>query len=264
MEPLVIYGRTTCEDTAVTRSRLDALGVPYREMDIDLDPAARDRLIELAGGGLSTPTLVFGDRTLIAVEPGLRQLDELLTAAGYAVQAPAPVVYHGSRASVPVPLRTLPRVTGGDFSLELTRGRLQAAIFFAHGSTCLACSGYARQLAGQREALAEAAAIPIVVVADEPTAAPSWLREIGGEVVVLADAAGTWRSAIARTLAEPSDRPALIVVDRFAAARVGSFAAEAGGLITPAEATDWLRFLALECPECGAEIPWFEGDELTG
>ena len=38
--------------------------------------------------------------------------------------------------------------------------------------------------------------------------------------------------------------------------RNAPIAAEAGGLIDPSEATDWLRLLALECPECGGEIPW--------
>lgn len=264
-EPLLIYGRTTCEDTAVTRSRLRALGVPYREMDIDVDPAARDQLLEVGGGRLSTPTLVFGNGTPIAVEPSLRELDGLLSAAGYAVQPPAADVYRGSRAAVPIPARSLPRADrGGDFSLESESGLRQAAIFFAHDSTCLACYGYAKGLASQRRALAEEGAIPIVVVEDERAAASSWLREIPGDVAILADAAGAWKSAVVGTLDEPSDQTALIVVDRFLAPRVGSFASEAGGLITPEEATGWLRFLAIECPECGGEIPWFDRDQATG
>jgi mycoredoxin len=264
MEPLVIYGQTTCEDTAVTRSRLNALGVPYREIDIDLDPDARDQLLELGGGRLSTPMLVFGDRTLIAVEPSPRELDELLSAAGYVVEPPAAVAYHGSVASRRLPLRTLPQVAGGDFSLESISGRLQAAIFFAHGSTCLACYGYAKRLARQREALAEERAIPIVVVGSELAAASSWLHEIRGDIVILADAANAWKSAVIGALDEASGQTAMIVVDRFAAPRAGSFASEAGGLIAPAEATDWLRFLALECPGCEGELPWFDTDQASG
>src|SRR5450759_3400814 len=102
-EPLLMYGTATCEDTAVTRSRLRALGVPYREIDVDLGSRARDQLSELVGGRVSTPTLVFGDRALIAVEPSPRELDELLSAAGYTVEPPAAVVYHGSLASLRVP-----------------------------------------------------------------------------------------------------------------------------------------------------------------
>jgi glutaredoxin len=259
-----MYGTATCEDTAVTRSRLRALGVPYREVDIDLDAAARGQLAELVGGQTSTPTLVFGDRALIAVEPSPRELDELLSAAGYEVELPAPLVYHGSVASLRLPLRTLPQLAGGDFSLESISGRLQAAIFFAHGSTCLACYGYAKRLARQREALAEEGAIPIVVVGSELAAASTWLHGITEDIVILADAANAWKSAVTGVLDEAPGQAALVVVDRFGAPRVGSFASEAGGLIAPAEATDWLRFLALECPTCGAEIPWFDGDQATG
>ena len=223
-EPLLMYGTATCEDTAVTRSRLRALGIPYREIDLDLDSFARDQLSELVGGRISTPTLVFGDHALIAVEPSPRELDELLSAAGYAVEPPAAVVYHGSLASLRVPLRTLPQVAGGNFSLESISGRLQAAIFFAHGSTCLACYGYAKRLARQREALADEGAIPIVVVGSELATASSWLHEITEDIVILADAANAWKSAVVGELDEAPGQAALIVVDRFAAPRAGSFA----------------------------------------
>ena len=259
-DALLMYGAATCEDTAVTRSRLRALGVPFREIDVDLDPAARDRLSELERGRPRTPTLVFGDRALIAVEPSLQELDDLLTAAGYPVNSPVAAEYQGSRASFPIPLWILPSVGGNSFSLESIKGRLQAVILFAHDASCLACYGYAKRLAKQREALAEVGAIPIIVVRSEPEAASYWRHEIGEDVTILADEAGAWKSAVAGALDEPPGFAALIIVDRFAAPRAGSFAPEAGGLIAPAEATGWLRFLALECPECGGEIPWFDSE----
>jgi hypothetical protein len=82
--------------------------------------------------------------------------------------------------------------------------------------------------------------------------------------VILADAANAWKSAVVGVLDEAPGQAALILVDRFAALRAGSFASEGGGLIAPAEATDWLRFLALECPGCGRELPWFDGDQASG
>lgn len=48
---IVMYGSTTCEDTAITRSRLDALRVPNVEHLVDRDPAAREALGALTGGG---------------------------------------------------------------------------------------------------------------------------------------------------------------------------------------------------------------------
>lgn len=97
----------------------------------------------------------------------------------------------------------------------------------------------------------------------ELAAASSWLHEITGAIVILADAANAWKSAVIGALDEAPGQAALIVVDRFAAPRAGSFASEAGGLISPAEATDWLRFLELECPECGGEI-WSDSDQAIG
>jgi glutaredoxin/peroxiredoxin len=263
-DALLMYGAATCEDTAVTRSRLRALGVPFREIDVDLDPAARDRLSEFERGRPRTPTLVFGDRALIAVEPSLQELDDLVAAAGYPVNPPVATEYHGSRASIPLPLWILPSVGGNSFSLESIKGRHPAAIFFAHDAACLACYGYAKRLAKQCEALAEAEAVPIVVVRSEPEAAAHWRQEITEDVTILADAAGAWKSAVAGALDEPPGFAALIVVDRFGAPRAGSFALEAGGLIAPAEIAAWLRFLAPECPECGGEIPWFDGEVATG
>lgn len=46
------------------------------------------------------------------------------------------------------------------------------------------------------------------------------------------------------------------MLDRFAAPRAGSSTAEAGGLIDPSEAVEWMGFLILECPACAGEIEW--------
>jgi hypothetical protein len=76
----------------------------------------------------------------------------------------------------------------------------------------------------------------------------------GGRVLV--DPGGGWGAAIRTALGLPADQPALVLLDRFEAPRAISSAPEAGGLISPSEAVDWLGFVALDCPECGEEVAW--------
>ena len=114
----------------------------------------------------------------------------------------------------------------------------------------------ARQLAAQLNALAELEAVPVIVVEGTTGTVSEWRDGIADDVPILADADGSWKRAVAARVGADAGDALLLVLDRFAAPRAGSIAAEAGGLIDPSEATDWLRLLALECPECGGEIPW--------
>jgi glutaredoxin/peroxiredoxin len=252
---VLVYGSRTCEDTAITRSRLVALNVPFREIDIDADADALARVIEFEGRRV-TPTVVIGDGEAVVAEPTIERLEELLRSAGHQIEAPIARQIHGSVADRPIPLTTLSSALGGRFSFEELRGRLQAGIFFAHGTSCLACQGYARQLVGQADAMREADGIPIIVVPDEAEAARAWAAEVPAEALILADPGGAWIDAVKAIVGGVPDGVMLLVVDRYVAPRAVSIAAEAGGLIAPLEATDWLRFLALECPECGGEVDW--------
>jgi mycoredoxin len=82
--PLTLYGSTDCDDTQHVRERLHGLGIPFREVNIDHDPAAERFVIFINGGFRSTPTLVFGNgpRKLIFTEPSDEQLAEALAQAG--------------------------------------------------------------------------------------------------------------------------------------------------------------------------------------
>jgi glutaredoxin len=254
--PIVMYGAATCEDTAITRSRLVAIGIPFRELDVDLDAEAAREQRAASDGRRVTPTLVFGAGQLVVIEPTLEQLGEALVAAGHIVEPPEAIAYHDELASRPIPLRHLPTDLGDSFSIERLRGQRQVALFLGHDAECLACFGYARQLATQLNALAELEAVPVIVVAGTADTIAAWRRGIADGVPILADADGSWKRAVATRVGADAGDALLLVLDRFAAPRAGSIAAEAGGLIDPSAATDWLRLLALECPECGGEIPW--------
>ena len=252
---VLVYGARTCEDTAITRSRLVALNVPFREIDIDADAEGLARVIALEGRRV-TPTVVIGDGEAVVAEPTIERLEEVLRSAGHELEPPSARQIHGSVADRPIPLTTLSSAPGRRFSFEELRGRLQAAIFFAHGTGCLACQGYARQLVGQADAMRDADGIPIVVVPDETEAAQAWTAEMPAEALILADPGGAWIDAVKASVGGSPDGVTLLVLDRYVAPRAVSIVAEAGGLIAPLEATEWLRFLALECPECGGEGAW--------
>lgn len=246
--PLLVLGSATCEDTAVIRSRLVALGIPFHESDVDLDPAAADRMVALNDGQRVTPTLVFGADRLVVAEPTLERLGELLAIAGYTVEPPRAVDYHGELVTRSIPFQRLPAVDGGSVSLEALRGRRQVVLFLGHTSGCLACFGYARQLAARHEALAAADAVVLIVVDDDVDGALGWRHGISADVGILADSGGSWKREIARHVRMPADAADLLMLDRFGAPRAGSSAAEAGGLIDPSDAVDWMGSLDLECP----------------
>lgn len=252
---ILVYGAKTCEDTAIARSRLQALGLPFRDLDIDDDPAALARVIELEGHRV-TPTIVFAGGRAVVAEPSVETLDDLARAYGSPIEPPAPREIHGALADRAIPLRTLPRATGGQLSLEVWRGRTAAAVFFAHGAACLACFGYAKQLVRQAGPMEEADARPLVVVRDPPEAARHWAAELPEEALLLADPGGAWASAVGRLFAVEPDAVFLLVLDRYLAPRAISSASEAGGLAGPIAAVEWLRYLALECPECGNDVRW--------
>ncbi|MFQ5433285.1 MAG: glutaredoxin family protein [Anaerolineae bacterium] len=78
--PIVMYGSTTCDDTERSRNHLQALGIPFREVNIDHDPEAEQFVIFINGGYRSTPTLVIGEGKLktILTEPTNAELDKAL------------------------------------------------------------------------------------------------------------------------------------------------------------------------------------------
>lgn len=251
--PIVVLGSATCEDTAIVASRLRAIGVPFRNVDIDADPAAAQRVVSVNHGHRVTPTVIFGDDATVLAEPTLELLGKRLTAAGFDVEPPRAVDYNCELTARSIPVRHLDDERGGPFSLEQLRGRSQVALFLAHGAECLACYGYARQLTRRGEAFAEADGLPLIVIAGDP-AESGWRHGIDDAVTILGDPDGAWKRDVATCIGAHAGDAILVLLDRFGAPRAGSMAEEAGGLIDPAAAVDWLQFLAQECPECPGEL----------
>jgi mycoredoxin len=67
---LVMYCRSWCGDCARARVWLDERGIDYVEIDVEADPAARERAAELNDGRLHTPTFECGDRACVDFKRG--------------------------------------------------------------------------------------------------------------------------------------------------------------------------------------------------
>ncbi|HWB46917.1 MAG TPA: glutaredoxin 3 [Hyphomicrobiaceae bacterium] len=85
MTRVVIYTTQYCGYCRMAKRLLEHKGVAYEEIDVTGDWAARDRLIEKAGGRMTVPQVWIGDRhvggfdELYALERA-GKLDELLAA----------------------------------------------------------------------------------------------------------------------------------------------------------------------------------------
>jgi glutaredoxin 3 len=64
MNPLELYGTSTCPYTRDMREWLELRGVDFVEYDVEEDRAARDRLRAVAGPQRTVPVLVDGGKVV--------------------------------------------------------------------------------------------------------------------------------------------------------------------------------------------------------
>jgi mycoredoxin len=72
-ETIVVYGTSWCGDCRRSKRVLDGRGVPYRWIDIEAEPGAEERMLELSGGLRRVPTILFPDGSVL-VEPSNGEL----------------------------------------------------------------------------------------------------------------------------------------------------------------------------------------------
>jgi mycoredoxin len=75
---VLIYSTTFCADCWRIKKVLEALKVPYREIDINLDEEGYDDLVRLSQGKLRVPTVILPDGTVL-VEPAVAAVAERLS-----------------------------------------------------------------------------------------------------------------------------------------------------------------------------------------
>lgn len=244
-----VYGSGTCEDTALVRDRLRALGVAFEDHNREDDPRVDTVLEKWNNGNRVTPTLVFGDGDIVISEPTLEELEANLRAAGYAFEAPRAVEIRDARKNQRMPNFTLRATDGAEVTLYKLRGRKRPVLFFAHAATERVCQGYARQLTNQRALFDEYNAQPLLILPDDLETARAWAHEFARGYPALSDAGARVKGQYAKLLDVPADHVLLLILDSFCAPRAVSFGKDAGALIAPSEITSWLRLLDYECDE---------------
>jgi hypothetical protein len=128
-------------------------------------------------------------------------------------------------------------------------------VFFTHPGGCAGCEDYARALAGRAAEIGEWGATAAVVVPggrEEPRpAAPG----AGGPLEVLLDAEGRVAGQLGLRGA------AVVIADEWGDVYALEDAGAGHELPSPQEVAEWVRYIAIQCPECEQpEGAWREID----
>ena len=75
--PIILYTSRYCGHARSVRRLLEKSDIPVEVIDIDRDPEARARLIEINGGYASVPTVIFPDGSKLTEPPISRLRTEL-------------------------------------------------------------------------------------------------------------------------------------------------------------------------------------------
>jgi mycoredoxin len=81
-EVLTVYTTAWCGDCVAAKRALDGLGVPYREVRLDDDPAAVAFVESVNDGRRSVPTLAVGEHAASLSNFSPRRLGEFLRGVG--------------------------------------------------------------------------------------------------------------------------------------------------------------------------------------
>ncbi|MDJ1157456.1 glutaredoxin 3 [Chelatococcus sp. SYSU_G07232] len=86
MPPVTVYSKSWCSYSQAAKALLGRKGVPFTEVDIEVEPERREEMITRSGGRTTVPQIFIGDRhvggcdDLFALD-GRGELDPLLAAA---------------------------------------------------------------------------------------------------------------------------------------------------------------------------------------
>ena len=78
---ITMYGAEWCGDCRRSSALLKELGVNYTYINVEEDPSAADKVVEINGGAQSIPVIVFEDGTHLT-EPSDPALKAKLTELG--------------------------------------------------------------------------------------------------------------------------------------------------------------------------------------
>ena len=139
-----------------------------------------------------------------------------------------------------LPELSLPSLPDGRMVPLRLPGRRAPLLVLVHPGGCEACAAFVAGVAAASESLRDWDGYALVIRPDEGGAA-------GAGVTTLADREG--RAAAALAVAPP----AVVVADQWGEIHLRHEAGNAHDFPSIAELVEWLRFLAIQCPECQGE-----------
>lgn len=81
MNEITMYSADWCGDCRRSKRLMDELNVAYTIIDVEADPKAAEKVVEINGGAQSIPVIVFADGTHLT-EPSDIDLKAKLTSLG--------------------------------------------------------------------------------------------------------------------------------------------------------------------------------------
>jgi hypothetical protein len=136
-------------------------------------------------------------------------------------------------------------------AIELRGGRGPIVVFLPHSPDCAGCAAYVRDLAARADALGSWGARVMIVVRARVGRASELRESAAGRLLLLEDRSGALGARL-----DPG-AAALLIADEWGEVYHAAGAGLAHELPAPGEIEEWVRFIAIQCPECeGPEGEW--------
>jgi len=141
----------------------------------------------------------------------------------------------------------LPSAPGGSPTPLRPPGRVSPVLVLVDGAECDACRAWLVRLAAASADIGEWDGRVIVVVPASPDQAIHIADDVANHFTILADPDHTLAARLGIST------PALVIADQYGDIHHAAPAGDAHHHPDPAEVVDWLRYLAIQCPECQGE-----------
>lgn len=147
-----------------------------------------------------------------------------------------------------IPDLTLPRGSDGVPTRLRTTGRENTVLILLHSAACRGCIDYLRSLVAAREGLQDWDGRVVAVVPAGVSEAGRVREAVEPSFLVLADPDGRCREACG------VGGGSIIIADQWGEVfHVYAGEPDSHDFPAPDEVVEWLRFLAIQCPECQGE-----------